>query len=104
MTGRSSRLRINYRNTEEILGWSATVLSGERIENLSGEGPETLVGYRSLLRGRRPVLAGFRSEADEISAAVDQVRQWRDAGADPTEIAVCARFHTVLDRVKERLA
>ena len=33
-------MRINYRNTEEILDWSAKVLEGARIENLSGDGAD----------------------------------------------------------------
>ncbi|WFE24162.1 UvrD-helicase domain-containing protein [Solwaraspora sp. WMMD937] len=51
--GRSFRLRINYRSTAEILTWSTGLLDGD--------GRDDPTGYRSLLRGRRPTLAGFRT-------------------------------------------
>ncbi|MEV0592153.1 hypothetical protein [Nonomuraea cavernae] len=58
VSGRSSRLRINYRSTEEILTWSTGVLDGTNIDGLGGEGSDSLAGYRSLLHGKRPSAAG----------------------------------------------
>ena len=34
VAGRSSRLRINYRSTAEILGWSTKVIDGSPVEDL----------------------------------------------------------------------
>ena len=104
VTGRSSRLRINYRSTEEILSWSTRLLADVRFEDLGGEGHDSLAGYRSLLHGKRPHVAGFPNEHDEVTALVTRVREWLDQGVRPSEIAVCARFNLLLDKVDDRLS
>ncbi|RKR90546.1 UvrD-like helicase family protein [Micromonospora pisi] len=101
--GRSSRLRVNYRSTEEILTWSTGLLDGSRVEDLGGEGSDSLAGYRSLLHGRRPYAGGHPSEQDEVSALAQRVREWLDQGVRPSEIAVCTRFNLLLDRVGDEL-
>jgi superfamily I DNA/RNA helicase len=103
VAGRSSRLRINYRSTEEILRWAAALMEDEPVESLSGDGKDSLAGYRSLLHGRRPALRDFGSEDAELSAVVAKIREWVAGGAAPAEIAVAARFHQTLDKVKARL-
>ncbi|MDA5286250.1 UvrD-helicase domain-containing protein [Streptomyces sp. Isolate_45] len=108
VTGRSTRLRLNYRSTEEILVWSSALLDGRRIGRL-GEDDETgaadsLAGYRSELRGRAPSARGWRSQEEELTALVEQVRSWIEADdVAPSDIAVCARFNTMVDAVIGRL-
>ncbi|MFV2084405.1 UvrD-helicase domain-containing protein [Micromonospora sp. LOL_021] len=102
--GRSFRLRINYRSTAEILTWSTGLLDGTGVEGLDGDGRDNLTGYRSLLRGRRPTVAGFPDEPAEVAALVQRVREWLDRGVRPAEIAVCARFKARLDPVQAALA
>jgi hypothetical protein len=46
--GRASRLRINYRTTEEIRAWAMAMLEGVEIDDLDGE-REDETGYKSLL-------------------------------------------------------
>jgi superfamily I DNA/RNA helicase len=104
VAGRSSRLRINYRSTEEILAWSTGVLDGSRIEDLGGEGNDSLAGYRSLLHGKRPHAAGHPTEQAEVTALVERVGDWIGQGVRPSEIAVCTRFKLLLDKVDDRLA
>ncbi|MER7418329.1 UvrD-helicase domain-containing protein [Micromonospora peucetia] len=104
VAGRSSRLRINYRSTEEILSWSTGVLVGAQVGDLGGEGEDSLTGYRSLLHGKRPHLQGHPTSQAEIAALVKRVGQWREQGVQPSEIAVCARFNTVLGNVQDELA
>ncbi|PXY27890.1 DEAD/DEAH box helicase [Prauserella muralis] len=103
VTGRSSRLRINYRSTAEILSWSVGVLADTAVDELSGDGNDTLIGYRSLLRGTRPQVTGYASEQDEVAALVERVREWLDHGVRAEEIAVCTRFNLLQDRVLDRL-
>ncbi|PRX50866.1 UvrD-like helicase family protein [Prauserella shujinwangii] len=103
VTGRSSRLRINYRSTAEILSWSVGVLADTAVDELSGDGSDTLIGYRSLLRGTRPQVAGYTSEQDEVAALVERVREWLDHGVRAEEIAVCTRFNLLQDKVLDRL-
>ncbi|MFJ9952577.1 UvrD-helicase domain-containing protein [Kitasatospora sp. NPDC091207] len=102
-TGRSFRLRVNYRSTEEILTWSARLLAPVSVESLEGEGSDSLAGYRSLLHGRRPQTYGFATRQEEVAALVVQVQQWIIDGMDPSEIGVCARFNLTLDNAVEKL-
>jgi superfamily I DNA/RNA helicase len=104
VAGRSSRLRINYRSTEEILSWSTSMLSGSRIEDLGGDGEDSLTGYRSLLHGKRPHVQGYPSLNAEVAALVKRVREWLDQGVAASEVAVCARFNTTLSTVHDELA
>ncbi|KQV14974.1 MULTISPECIES: UvrD-helicase domain-containing protein [unclassified Kitasatospora] len=102
--GRSSRLRINYRSTEEILGWSTGILGPAPVEDLGGDGNDSLAGYRSLLHGRRPHVDGHGSEQAEVAALVERVQGWIAQGIRPAEIGVCARFNLLLDKVHDRLS
>ncbi|MFF5180694.1 UvrD-helicase domain-containing protein [Micromonospora sp. NPDC000316] len=104
VAGRSSRLRVNYRSTEEILTWSTGVLGGSRIEDLDGDGDDSLTGYRSLLHGKRPHAAGYPTSQAEIAALVGRVGEWLEQGVAAGEIAVCARFNTTLGDVQAALA
>ncbi|TCO58273.1 UvrD-helicase domain-containing protein [Actinocrispum wychmicini] len=103
VTGRSSRLRVNYRSTAEILEWSARVIDGSPVEDLGGDGNDNLAGYRSLLHGHRPETAGFPTEQAEVAALGERIRGWISQGVEPGEIAVCTRFNILLDKVHSRL-
>ncbi|MFG3151938.1 UvrD-helicase domain-containing protein [Streptomyces sp. NPDC048219] len=104
VAGRTHRLRINYRSTEEILTWSTGILSPVSVDDLGGEGSDTLAGYRSLLHGRRPQVEGHGSEQAEVTALVERVQGWIAQGINPSEIGVCARFNVLLDKAYDRLA
>ncbi|MFI1958209.1 UvrD-helicase domain-containing protein [Streptomyces althioticus] len=101
--GRSFRLRVNYRSTEEILSWSARLLAPVTVEALEGEGTDSLAGYRSLLHGGRPRAQGYATRQEETEALVDRVRELLDDGLAPHEIGVCARFNLSLDAAEEKL-
>ncbi|MFD8493869.1 UvrD-helicase domain-containing protein [Amycolatopsis sp. NPDC059657] len=103
VTGRSSRLRINYRSTAEILVWSTGVLDGSSVGELSGDGSDSLAGYRSLLHGTRPEATGYPNEQVEVAALTERVGEWIAQGVLPSEIAVCSRFNLLLDKVFDQL-
>ncbi|MFF0809938.1 UvrD-helicase domain-containing protein [Streptomyces albogriseolus] len=103
VTGRTHRLRLNYRSTEEILTWSTGLLSQVTVEDLGGDGSDTLAGYRSLLHGRKPQVAGYGSEQEEVAALVARVQDWIAQGIRPSEIGVCARFNVLLDEAYDKL-
>ncbi|KAA9375497.1 AAA family ATPase [Microbispora cellulosiformans] len=103
VAGRSNRLRINYRSTEEILTWSTGLLDGSQFQDLGGEGGDSLAGYRSLLHGKRPHAAGYPTEEAEVTALAERVQEWIGQGVRPSEIAVCTRFNILLDKVAARL-
>jgi hypothetical protein len=61
--GRSSRLKINYRTTEQIRDWAMKILRGVDVDDLDGERDDER-GYRSLLTGSEPEVyhVGSRNE------------------------------------------
>ena len=76
--GRSRRLRLNYRTTQEIRAWAVSILQGVSVDDLD-EGTDSLAGYVSLLRGAAPELVPCRSEAEELAGLADWIRV-QDAG------------------------
>ncbi|MFF0783143.1 UvrD-helicase domain-containing protein [Streptomyces sp. NPDC003720] len=91
VVGRSHRLRINYRTTQEILAWSSSLLTGEEPDDMDG-GDETLAGYRSTMHGERPTTAGHATKPEEIEALVARVRDWTGSGVEAEDIGVAVRF------------
>ncbi|WP_327730008.1 AAA family ATPase [Streptomyces sp. NBC_00487] len=91
VTGRSTRLRINYRTTQEILAWSTELLTGRQVDDMDG-GDESLIGYRSAFHGALPHTSGAKDKAAELSGLVAQVKEWNSAGVLPREIGVAVRY------------
>jgi superfamily I DNA/RNA helicase len=84
--GRSSRLRVNYRTTEEIRSWAMTVLSGVEIDDLDGERDEEK-GYRSLMSGPRPEVHRFGSRNEGLHYVGERIKQL---------VALCPAEHICL--------
>ena len=55
--GRSRKLSLNYRTTQEILSWAVPLLGTDPVTGLDGE-VDSLLGYRSPMHGRSPQAAG----------------------------------------------
>jgi superfamily I DNA/RNA helicase len=94
VTGRSTRLRVSYRTTQEILAWATALLTGEKSESVESPdgGDDSLAGYRSTLHGARPQVFGAGTKAEEIMGLVEQVGKWVSAGVAPCEIGVASRL------------
>ncbi|MET8437466.1 UvrD-helicase domain-containing protein [Streptomyces sp900116325] len=104
VAGRSTKLRKNYRSTQEILRWSTALLIGRPITQLEDEGRnETLLGYRSALHGNGPAVHAAVTEDAELDALVAQVHAWIEAGVDAGEIGVSTRFNKTCATAVERL-
>jgi superfamily I DNA/RNA helicase len=104
VTGRSRRLRINYRTTHEILRWALALLGEGSYDDLDqGTESQTLATYHSFLHGRAPTMIGAKAKHDEMMALVDQVKRWIDDGAPEEEIAVAARAGGALDPAAQAL-
>lgn len=72
--GRSRRLRLNYRTTDEIRKWASQVLIGSIFDDLDG-GQNDLNDYRSLLHGKEPSIKGFTTFNDEIKYITEQLQR-----------------------------
>lgn len=88
--GRSRRLKINYRTTQQILALAVPALGTAPVTGLDDES-DTLAGYRSPRSGRRPKVIRASSREAELAALVRHVRSWLDDGIEPHAIGVAAR-------------
>lgn len=95
--GRSARLRINYRTTEQIRRWSTALLVGAAIDDLDG-GQDEAHGYRSLLNGLPPTVRLFATPDEEAAFLIDEVRSLCETTA-AERICLVARTHRL---VRER--
>ena len=95
--GRSSKLRINYRTTAQILGWSLGLVLGEPVDDMDG-GLDSIAGCRSEIRGQEPVLHGSATWEAELGHLKESVRAWIEAGVLPDEIGVAARSNHAVDQ------
>ena len=100
--GRSTRLAVNYRSTEQILRWSAQVMTGQPVTDLDG-GRADLSAYRSILQGEPPCLLGCATAPEEAQALVDSVRTWLGDGVQGHEIAVAGRTKTEVGKAHQAL-
>lgn len=104
VTGRSTKMRRNYRSTHEILSWSTALLHGRPVAELADDSHhETLLGYRSALHGQGPETYAAPSQGAELEALVTRVRGWLDSGIPSAEIGVSARFNKTCDQAAEAL-
>jgi superfamily I DNA/RNA helicase len=88
--GRSKRLTVNYRTTQEILALAVPALGKASVTGLDDEA-DTLTGYRSPLHGRRPKIVAARTREAEYEALVRHVTAWRDEGIEPHAIGIATR-------------
>jgi superfamily I DNA/RNA helicase len=92
--GRSKRLTVNYRTTQEILALAVPALGKASVTGLDDEA-DTLTGYRSPLHGRRPKIVAARTREAEYQALVRHVTAWRDEGIEPHAIGIAARSNWI---------
>lgn len=90
--GRSRRLKINYRTSQQILGWALGILTGETLDDLDGE-PERQTGYRSEFQGPDPVLRSFDTSTEEAAHVTEVIQAWLAEGLTPSAIGVVGRTH-----------
>jgi superfamily I DNA/RNA helicase len=89
--GRSKKLRLNYRTTDEIRRWATAVLEGLTIDDLNG-GTDSLREYRSLVHGEIPVIKGFETFEDELKFLKQTLTNIQ--AEDHTLAGVCLTFRT----------
>ena len=71
--GRSRRLKINYRTSEEIRMFAQGILQGVDVDDLDG-GTVSIVGDHSVFKGPAPLVEYCANEKDEAEAIVAWVQ------------------------------
>lgn len=99
VVGRSRRLSLNYRTTQQVLRFATDVLAGQTYADLDDEVAE-VAGYRSARRGPEPTRIGVGSLTDELDRASAIVRGWLEEGnVEPHAVGVLARDQPTVDLV-----
>ena len=100
--GRSRRLTLSYRTTQEILAWAVPLLGTDPVVGLDGE-VDSLLGYRSPVRGQRPQLAVAATRAEEFAVLAERIRSWLSSDIEPQAIGVAARSADLVREAREAL-
>ena len=85
--GRSRRLKINYRTSEQIRQWAQGLLEGVEVDDLDGGLADT-TGDRSVFRGPDPQVVSCGSMAESGQAVVAWIKGLLDAGLGTHEVCV----------------
>ena len=100
--GRSRKLRLNYRTTEETRRWASHLLAGRDIDDLDG-GSDDNNGIKSLIRGPEPALKQFGTREEQTKFLVRYLTALQDAGEALRAVCIVARTIGERDAVKKHL-
>lgn len=100
--GRSKRLRVNYRTTEEIKRAAVNVLHGVSYDDLDG-GEESLKGYHSIMHGNVPKYKTFATPNEEYDAILQFLQDCHDGGVDYKDMAITCRFRENIKAIQKYL-
>lgn len=100
--GRSRKLRINYRTTEETRQWALALLKGRSFDDLDG-GTDSQEGYRSLLRGQPPRLEGFDTFDREADFLAAYLKELEASGEAIQNVCLTARTNSLVDQYRAAL-
>lgn len=102
--GRSRKLYLNYRTTDEIRKQAVALLEGREIDDLDG-GRDDSLRYKSLSHGPAPEIVEVSGSLEAVQVAADRVREWWGNGTDPLRPSVCVMSHTktIRDQVAKAL-
>lgn len=100
ITGRSRRLKLNYRTTAQNLAFAVSILDGGEFDLATMDeettSPTENGAFRSARSGPAPRLVHAKDLADEFEIVADQVRAWLDefdeTDTDPSAIGLLTRW------------
>ena len=100
--GRSHKLRINYRTTEETRVWATAVLEGLDFDDLDG-GSDPAGDCRSLLHGDKPLIRRCGTQAEEMQFLVEVLRQIEIEQGSLASTCITARTNSAITDLRQRL-
>lgn len=86
--GRSKKLYLNYRTTDEIRKQAVAVLEGCEIDDLD-DGHDETKRYKSLSHGPVPRVIDVSSNEEAMSQAVNLVKSWGEQDGADAQASVC---------------
>lgn len=99
--GRSRKLRINYRTSEETRAWASAVLHGIAFDDLDGA-MDSVSDTRSLLHGDQPLVRHFEDPAEEHRYLVELLRSFQQNGLSLASTCVTAPSNDAVKALADR--
>ena len=93
--GRSKKLKLNYRTTDEIRKWSIALLNGEKIDDMD-DGVDSNSDYKSLYHGPNPQIKNFENYEDEVNFIDDYIKELKKEDEN-SRICIVARTQRIID-------
>ncbi len=100
--GRSRKLRLNYRTTEQTRCWASSLLAGRAIDDLDG-GRDDDKGIKSLTRGPEPLLKHFDSRDEQSVFMNAYLQKVQEKEASLCGVCVVARTREERDAIADEL-
>lgn len=101
--GRSRKLYLNYRTTEETRRWASRLLEGRQIDDLDG-GIDDNKRFKSLTHGPAPHREHFDSREAQAAFIAKYLGDLTSRGESLRGVCVVARTHRERDALAESLA
>jgi mRNA-degrading endonuclease RelE of RelBE toxin-antitoxin system len=98
--GRSAKLKINYRTTDEIRSWATNLLEGCDIDDLDG-GSDSNQFYKSLTHGNPPAHVAansFDEQVELIKRILDEQQ------SSLSNVCIVARTNSEVEKIEKSLA
>ena len=102
IVGRSHKLRLNYRTTEETRSWAVRLLDGREIDDLDG-GLDDQKGFKSLTHGPAPQVIVFDSAQRQAAFIVRWLGDLAGGGESLRSTCIVARTRAERDSVKQAI-
>ena len=102
IVGRSHKLRLNYRTTEETRTWAVRLLDGREIDDLDG-GRDDHKGFKSLTHGPSPQVIVFDSSEQQAAFIVRWLVDLIERGESLRSTCIVARTRAERDAVKHAI-
>lgn len=101
IVGRSKKLKVNYRTTDETRKWAVGLLQGVSVDDLDGALDDQR-GYTSLLHGAAPVVRRYASFQAEVAGIASFLKQ--EVGEESWKsTCLAARTHSLLKQYESAL-
>lgn len=100
IVGRSKKLKINYRTTEEIKKFASSILMNVPIDDLDGGFDDDSI-YKSLLHGPEPKINHFRTMTEEIKSLLSELENLQEIVESNTICLVGRTKDLISDYIKE---
>jgi superfamily I DNA/RNA helicase len=99
--GRSKKLKLNYRTTDEIRKWAVALLNGEVIDDMDA-GVDNNKDYKSLYHGPKPLVKHFENYEDEVAFIESYILNLKKED-ESCRICIVARTQKIIDNYNNDL-